>query len=138
MTTKVTTHVCIILVILYFLVAAVANADVIDEMIKIAAKCDVYTAEFASYGHAEYIAETIWWAQFLDGWLGGNQQVADAATSRARQQLEKAPKVDQADFMEADKLRASRLHEEAKKCVVVRQGIQRLATEIELKTVVLE
>jgi hypothetical protein len=143
MITKVTTYVCITLVVLYFIVAAVANADVIDEMTEIAAKCDVYSMEIASYGHADYIAEMIWWTQFLDGWHGGNQQLADAATSRAKQHLEKKePRIDidtdREDYIEADKARASRLLEDAKKCVVVREGMERLAAEIELKTVILE
>ena len=140
MITKVTTYVCMILVILYFIVAAVAKADVIDEMTEIAAKCEVYSTEVASYGHVEYMAEAIWWAQFLDGWHGGNQQLTDAATSRAKQHLEKAPNtnIDREDYMEAFFARGSRLLEEGKKCVVVREGIERLAAEIELKTVILE
>ncbi|NCF25102.1 MAG: hypothetical protein GWP60_11225 [Gammaproteobacteria bacterium] len=141
MITKVTTYVCITLVVLYFIVAAVANADVIDEMTEVAAKCEVYSKEIAIYGHADYIAEMIWWIQFLDGWHGGNQQLADAATSRAKQHLEKKePNIDtdREDYIEADNARASRLLEEAKKCVVVREGIERLAAEIELKTVILE
>lgn len=138
MSTKIITYLSITIAILYSAVAAFADADVVDEMTEIAAKCDVYSSEFAAYGKAEYIAEAIWWAQFLDGWLDGDQELADRATTRAREQLEKPPSPDQEDYKATFEARSSLMQEKAERCVVVREGIEKLAAEIGIETVKFE